>query len=312
MTTVTDLLLAIDGGGSKTLALVAGVDGTVLGRGVAASSNYQSVGFNAATRALEAATSAALESAGYDPSSSIAAACLGLAGADRPVDKALFDAWLRERSQLARWTIVNDAELVLHAGTPNAWGIALICGTGSICYGRAADGRTARAGGWGHLIGDEGSGYAVGITALRLATQTADRRADAHALLAAVLDYWQLAEPRDLVSYVYSPERTRAEIAALAQRIAELADSGDLWAREVLAQAAHELGRLVAAVVRSLDLQEPPLAFGGGFIGAYALLRQEVVTQAGIALGPHAYVTEPAQGALVLARRLLHAAMPMK
>lgn len=300
-----ELLLGIDGGGSKTASLISDADGTLLGRGTAGSSNYQSVGFAAASAAIQAATTTALQSAGLDARRPIAAACLGLAGADRPTDQARFAAWLREQAQIAQWTITNDAELVLQAGTPASWGVALICGTGSICFGRAPDGRSARAGGWGHLIGDEGSGYALGVGALRLATQTADGRADAQAVLAAILAHWRLTDSQELVSYVYSPTRTRADIAVLAPLLVALADHGDGWAQEVVAQAAHELGRLISAVVRRLDLHEPPVALGGGLIGASASLQHAITAQTGIVLGSCVYVAEPAHGALKLARGLL-------
>lgn len=301
---MAELLLGIDGGGSKTLALVADRNGTVLGRGTAPSSNYQSVGFAAATAALEAAAAAALEDAGHS-TGTIAAACLGLAGADRPDDRLRFERWFREHAAAERVAVVNDAELVLCAGTPAGWGVALISGTGSFCYGRAPDGRTARAGGWGYLIGDEGSGYAISIEALLLATQTADGRAAAHTILSAILDHWQLAEPQELVGYVYHPERTRAEIAALAPHIMALADDNDPHAQALVARAAYELGRMVAAVVRKLDLQAPPIATAGGVIGAYPALQHAVVTHAGVTLGPISHAAEPARGAIVLARRLI-------
>ena len=300
-----ELLLGIDGGGSKTVALVADRNGTLLGRGEAGSSNHQSVGFPAAVAAIDGATRSALEQAGYDATAPITAACFGLAGAARPADRARFDTWLVEQSSIGCWSIVIDAELVLAAGTPAGWGVALICGTGSICYGRSADGRTARAGGWGYLMGDEGSGYAVGVGALRLATQTADGRADAGRILRAILDYWRLREASELIAHVYHPARTRADIALLAQPVASLAEQGDPSAQELMAQAARELARLVDAVVHTLGLHEPPVALGGGLLGARPSLQRALVAQAAVALGTCTYVAEPARGAVILARRML-------
>lgn len=303
---MTDLVLGIDGGGSKTRALLANRSGEVIGIGVAASSNYQSVGFAAATAALDAAIAAAFDEAGIVPAP-IRAACFGLAGVDRPEDQQVFNRWLHERGIVQRWSFVNDAELVLAAGTPGGWGVALICGTGSICYGRAPDGRETRAGGWGHVIGDEGSGYDIGVQALRLATQTADGRADAHALLEAILDHWSLEEPSQLISFVYRPETTRAIIAALAQRVDALAEAGDSHAQRLLDHAGAELGRAIAAVVRKLALDHPPLALGGGLLGGSRRLQAAVMQHAQVALGPSQHVSDPATGALVLARRLIEA-----
>ncbi len=302
-TPMAELFLGIVGGGSKTRALLADRAGVVRGVCTAGSSNYQSVGWEASTNALQTAIDAVLSYTGADDT--VAAACFGLAGVDRPADQALYTAWVTRQAFAPRFTIVNDAELVLAAGTPTGWGVALICGTGSICYGRAPDGRTARAGGWGYLLGDEGSGYDIGVQALRLATQTADGRANAHAVLSAVLEHWQLAEPDALIGYVYRPETTRATVATLGGRIAALAALGDSDAIGIMDRAALELGRLVAAVVRQLDLTQPPVAFGGGVVVANAGLQRGIAAHAGVSLGPLCAVDDPARGALVIARRLL-------
>ena len=300
----TELVLGIDGGSSKTRALLADRAGRLLGSGTAGPANQQSVGFAAATRAILDAVAAAFHSAACAPIP-VAAACLGLAGADRPAERAAFAAWAMQQAIARRCCVANDAELVLAAGTPAGWGVALICGTGSFCYGRAPDGRSARAGGWGYLLGDEGSGYDIAIQALRLAAQTADGRAEAHALLRAVLDHWGLAEPADLIGRVYGPAMTRAAIAALARTIVALAEAGDPWAAGILNHAAAELARLVTTVARRLDLRQPPLALGGGLFGASPSLRQELAARTPIALGPVTYAEDPAQGAVELARRLL-------
>lgn len=300
-----DLILGLDGGGSKTRALLADRTGRVLGVGSAPSSNYQTVGFAAATAAIVAALQQAARQAGYADVPRVAAACLGLAGVDRPADAARFDAWLRDQGLAARWAIVNDAELVLAGGTPAGWGVALICGTGSIAYGRAPDGRVARAGGWGYLLGDEGSGYDLALRALRLATQTADGRADAQALLQAILATWQLGDASELIGYVYRPEMTRAAIAALARVVLELAEAGDAHASALVRSAAEELARLVAAVTRRLDLHAPPLALGGGLLTASPRLRAALQAAMPLPTGTHQIVSDPAQGALRIAQGLL-------
>lgn len=300
-----ELILGVDGGGSQTRAVLADRNGTVLGRGTAPSSNYQSVGFAMATAAVQHAVVGALTQAGLDPAADIAAACFGLAGVDRPADHALWEQWLLATGVARRFVLANDAELVLAGGTPDGWGVALICGTGSICYGRASTGTVARAGGWGYLLGDEGSGYDIALHALRLATQTADNRADARMLLAAILDYWKLSEPAQLIEQVYLSGMSRTEIAQVARPVMVLADAGDTHARSILEQAATDLGCSLTAVVRQLDLQQSPLALGGGVLGASAWLQQQVRKRASVVLGSQRYVDDPTQGALVLAQRLL-------
>jgi N-acetylglucosamine kinase-like BadF-type ATPase len=299
------LILGVDGGGSQTRALLADTAGQVLGAGAAGASNYQAVGFAAATQALRAAIAEALGRAGLAPETLLEAACFGLAGIGRPEDRVRFEEWATAHGLVRRCAFVSDAELVLAAGTPEGWGVALIAGTGSFCWGRTAAGHSARAGGWGFLLGDEGSGYDLALQALRLATQTADGRAQAHAILAAILDHWGLDTPAGLIPYVYSPERTRAEIAGISVPILKLAASGDTHAAALLESVAAELAHLIAALIDQLVLRQPPIAMAGGLLGASAGLRAAIVGQVGSALGPLSYVEEPAQGALILARSLL-------
>src|SRR5207244_11602264 len=97
----------------------------------------------------------------------VAAACLGLAGAARPEDQKVIQDWARAVSLAQAVEVTTDAAILLAAGTPEGWGLALVAGTGSIAYGRTADGRTARAGGWGYLMGDEGSAYAMVLAGLQ-------------------------------------------------------------------------------------------------------------------------------------------------
>ena len=301
----TQLILGVDGGGSQTRALLADMAGRVLGAGAAGASNYQAVGFAAATQALRAAIAEALRSAGLAPETPLEAACFGLAGIGRPDDRARFEDWATAERIASRCAFVSDAELVLAAGTPEGWGVALIAGTGSFCWGRNAAGHTARVGGWGFLLGDEGSGYDLATQALRLATQTADGRAQAHAILRAVLDHWELDGPSGLVPYIYSPERTRAEIAGISVPILKLAASGDTYAAALLERAATELARMVAALIDQLDLHTPPVALAGGLLGASESLRAAIVNQVRVPLGPLSYVAAPPRGALILARQLV-------
>ncbi|HET9221200.1 MAG TPA: BadF/BadG/BcrA/BcrD ATPase family protein, partial [Roseiflexaceae bacterium] len=156
---MTDLLLGVDGGGSGTRALLADRSGAILGAGAAGPSNHQAIGLEAAAQAIQSAIDMAFRDARVERSRPVAAICLGLAGAGRPEDRLRFEAWATRQNIARRCAVASDAELVLTAGTPDGWGVALICGTGSIAWGRAPDGRSARAGGWGYLLGDEGSGY---------------------------------------------------------------------------------------------------------------------------------------------------------
>jgi N-acetylglucosamine kinase-like BadF-type ATPase len=324
--TVSQFLLAVDGGGTNTQALLTDLEGRVLSRGLGPSSNLHNVGFERAGQAISTAIEGALAQVrgsahavapaaasgaanGRWREAGIAAACLGLSGVDSAQDEAQVTRWLEEQALAPRLLVVNDSELVLAGGTPAGWGIALISGTGSVCLGRTADGRTARAGGWGPLLGDEGSGYHIARLALLRVTQAADGRAEAPALLKAVLRHWSLADPTALIRHVHAPTTTAADLAGLATVVLDLAGRNDPAATEIVAEAARELGRHVDAITRILSLSRPPVALGGGLL-LRAVLRKAVLAAIQIELGPVAQVADPPLGAVQLARRLLQGAPP--
>jgi N-acetylglucosamine kinase-like BadF-type ATPase len=298
-----ELLLGIDGGGSKTRALITDRDGTPLGEGLGTSSNYHRVRFEGATNAIKTAIAGAFAQAGLAPVQ-FAAATFGLAGVDRPADRELYARWLESEQLAARYSVVNDAQLVLAAGSPDGWGIALICGTGSLCYGASRSGAVARAGGWGYLVGDEGSGYNIAVRAIQLATQTADGRSFAKGLLQLVLDYWKIDRPEDLVSCLYDSDTTLAKIAGLAPGVLALAEAGDTYARRLLDGAAAALAHHVDVVVKKLALDKPPVSLAGGLLCVSGALRTAVVERASVALGEVHVIENPVLGAIVLARKL--------
>ena len=226
MPTLPEVLLAVDGGGTKTQAVVADLEGKVLARGLAPSSTVHNVGFEESCQALTTAIEGALvnvlgpQARGEGRvwrSARIAAACFGLAGIDSPEDEAEVSRWVREQGITSRFSVVNDSELILAGGTPEGWGVALVAGTGSVCLGRTREGRTVRVGGWGPLLGDEGSGYQIAISALRRATQTADGRAAAKALLDAVVRHWSLPDAVALIRHVHAKDCRTAVLDAVAR-----------------------------------------------------------------------------------------------
>src|SRR4051812_26792217 len=216
------LVLGIDGGGTSTVALLASRQGEPIGRGVAGPSNAKAVGAPAARQAPEAAMAAAFENAGFEASPA-AVACLGLAGFDRPEDRQLLGEWAEAGRWAERLILVNDGDLVVAAGTPDGWGVGVIAGTGSIAVARSPDGRKSRAGGWGHLIGDEGSAYGLVLAALRRLARRADGRevprTSPDALSVHLCRALCIPGPERLVNVLYSSEFDRSKIAALAPAI---------------------------------------------------------------------------------------------
>lgn len=286
--------LAVDGGGTKTLAVLVDAQGRELGRGLAESSNHRAVGLQTAAARLHAACSLAARAAGRDLP--VTAAWLGLAGIDRPGDVDLLRSRLAAVAGELRLT--NDAELVL-AGLDGRAGVALVAGTGSIALGRDAGGHIVRVGGWGHLIGDEGSGYDIGRRALQAAMRMADGRAPRTALLDRVLAHYGAAAREDLLEHVYS--RDKAALAALAGDVLEASREGDAAARRIVRTAARELAHVALAAARSAGPADEPLALalGGGLLVIDAGYRRMVVGRIRRArsLGRVALVAEPALAA---------------
>ncbi|HEX2477321.1 MAG TPA: BadF/BadG/BcrA/BcrD ATPase family protein, partial [Lacipirellulaceae bacterium] len=186
-----DLLLAADAGGTKTAAWLVDLNepesNRVLGRGRAGAGNPLSVGFDAATSAVNEAIAAARDDAGF-PDYRVDRLILSIAGAaNEAVGKQFLD-WVRSLGLAERVGIVSDVLPVLAAGTPQCVGIAVIAGTGSVAFGRNADGKTQLCGGWGYLLGDEGSGYYIGQMGLSHALKRMERYSVLDPLTAELLE----------------------------------------------------------------------------------------------------------------------------
>ena len=302
-----DLVLGIDGGGTRTVAMLARSrpNGTwhILGRGEAGPSNRQAVGTATALSALDAATEAAFAAAGK-PRMPVRVACLGLAGAGRKNDQEVVREWAARAKLGATVDVIEDAALLLAAGTPEGWGVAVVAGTGSMAFARASDGRTARAGGWGPLLGDEGSGYAIALAGLRAAARAADGRAPATPLTDRLLAACGLTRAEELIGVVYRGG-DRATLAALAPVVLEAAEAGDRVAAEIVTTAATELSAAAAAAARQLGLSAAfPVALAGGLLASSLAYRERflrALTDRGLTADPVTIVTEPAEGAVRLA-----------
>ncbi len=308
----SSLALGIDGGGTHTVALLAAATAdkwTIVGRGTAGPSNLQVVGNERALTALDEAVNAAFRAAGI-PRNSVACACLGLAGADRADDQIVIREWAERVGLAKRVDVTNDAAILLAAGTPQGCGLALIAGTGSFAFGRSTDGWRARAGGWGYLLGDEGSAYAVVLAGLQAVARAADGRGPATRLTERFLKQLGLNQPQELIAAVYRSGRSRADLAALAPLVLEEAEADEV-ARGIVEREARELARAGETVVRQLRWEGPiPLALAGGLLLGSEVYRQRVLdalTSFGVAPGPITLVDEPAQGGVQLAVTALRA-----
>ena len=295
---MSGLVAAVDGGGTKTVAVVVDRDERERGRATAGSSNYTVAGGERAAAEVRQAVAEATRLAGGElPLRSL---WIGLAGVDRAGARENLTPLLQPLAAEIRLT--NDAELIFGA-LPGGIGVVVIAGTGSIALGRDAAGTTIRAGGWGHLIGDEGSGYDLGRRALQAAAQAADGRGPATALLDAILRHWELGQPLAMIDRVYRSTE-KAEIAALSSHVFAVARDGDAVARRIVADAASELALAATAVAVRLDFGDgvPPLALAGGLLTGETGYRAMVVRRLRRSFGRATVVDDPALSA---ARSLL-------
>jgi N-acetylglucosamine kinase-like BadF-type ATPase len=304
-----DLLLAVDAGGSKTVACLARSTSPrmhqILGRGRAGGGNPLSVGIDEATRAIDVAVTAARRAANL-ADVPVVRAVLAVAGAANPDMARQLERWAYEVKLADRVAVVSDVFPILAAGTEDGVGVALIAGTGSVAFGRAADGRTIRCGGWGYLVGDDGSGYSIGRAGLRLALQDYDANGGTlQPLAATVVHELQTGTAADLVKAIYTSDNPRALIASLAPLVVKAAKNGDSTAQQILAVAAHDLAALAAQTARAVGLAEQSfsLALAGGVLVGSLYVREQVAARlaAMAILCEMCVVDDPLAGCLRLA-----------
>ena len=262
------LQLGLDIGGSKTQALVAG-HGVVVADVRGPSANPASVGVLEAARQIRRLL-ADLARRGIDLEA-ISSVCAGAAGVDTPEQEARIAAVLAEALPRATVTVVHDTELLLAAaGTPT--GIALIAGTGSVAWGRSPDGRQARAGGWGYLLGDDGSGYGIARAAVRHALSRLDVGLGPDPLSTQLAASCGVARPGLLLDHFYAVGERRYW-AEQSRTVFELAEADDPAAYGIVAGAAGTLATLVELVSLRLAIAGPVI-LAGGVLVHQPLIRQ--------------------------------------
>lgn len=255
MNSAQALVIAVDGGQSSTLALVATTDGEIIGAGFAGPSNHVSEagGLERLRNAITQSSAEALTSTGK-VAEQVVSVCLGMTGgAEMAYDMAqpLFPQ--------ARLQSYYDSVTALAGASLAQPGVVVIAGTGAVAYGRLADGREAKAGGWGYIMGDEGGGYDIGRMALGAASQAADGRSDATRLLQTIPEYLGLADLKAVHGAIYAGEISRPQIARLTVPVVAAAQAGDAVARHLLESAGCQLALAALAVVQQLGMTETGL-----------------------------------------------------
>ena len=295
-------VLGIDAGGTKTVCLLADEQGVVLSEGRGGGANLHTAGELAVEKVLHESMEAAIGDRAITP----AAICLGIAGVDREDEMRTVRAVMRRIGYKSRVLVVNDALIGLVAGARDEPGIAINAGTGSIVYGRNAAFEAARAGGWGHMIGDEGSGYWIGRESLAAVMRAADGRGPATGLTAEILAHFNVDDESRLPRIVYDREQPRVSVAALGPIIQRVAEQGDAVAGRILERAAEELVLAARSVATRLEMRGDAFTFylAGGVFRVVPWLVDELQRRL-VEVAPRAQVevlhAEPAIGAVWLA-----------
>jgi N-acetylglucosamine kinase-like BadF-type ATPase len=293
-------VLGIDAGGTKTRAILADEDARVVGGALGGGANLRTHGELEVEKVLHAV----IEEARAGGNASPEALALGIAGADRPADEAVLRGILRRIGFRDRVVVTNDARIAFVAGSPERVGLALVCGTGSIAWGRNRAGEIARSGGWGWHLGDEGSGFWIGERAIRDVLRAADGRGRATSLDRALSEHFEIARPDQILHAIYDREFPRTKVARFAPRVAEAAFAGDEVAKAILSDAAGELVRAATSVRERLRLEDSPydVVLSGGTVAAVPALAADVERRhARPPASVRLLAEEPAMGAVKLA-----------
>lgn len=260
-------VIGIDGGGTKTALKLADKNESVILTMEGGPCNINSMGKEAVLNMLKELLNDTLIKAQLSLED-IETICIGTAGVDRPSDKAIMEEIIRSTGFKGKTIITNDAVTALYGGVGGAEGVILISGTGSICYGRNTNAETKRAGGWGHIIGDEGSGYYIGINAINRIAKAFDGIEESTLMTDLILNHLKLRNATELIDYVYRSGAGKSEIASLAKLVDEAYKQGDIAAEEILEKAAYELFLISKAVLDGLNLnnKKTVLAVNGSVI----------------------------------------------
>ncbi len=302
---LTPTLIAIDAGGTKTDLLWAQPDGQVLSRAEGQGINIASKPPGVWDETLEDL----LERAGVNRET-VRVACAGAAGYTLPDRRAMFERLLQEKLPQARVLVLPDYAIALEGATGGAPGVLVIAGTGSIACGRDREGRLMRAGGWGYLLGDEGSGFWIGREAVRAALAAAEGWGEQTLLQEMLANTFGSADCGEWLSALYRTQNPQSLLAQCAPLVSGAAEQGDPLAERILTRAADHLAHLVVQIVTHLHLPDDfPVCTVGGVWKSQGVLMARFRRQVAESLPQwrgevKPPLRTPVEGALLVAMRL--------
>lgn len=297
-------VVGVDGGGTKTEAVIMDANQRVIGEGRSGPSNPLRVGLAASAAAVREAIDIACAMAKLRRGDLVAAE-IGLAGARRHE--------LRERMRemltalgIGEIEVVTDADIALYGATDGAPGLVVIAGTGSICCGINSRGKSFCAGGWGPISGDEGAGAWLARRALRAIAYASDGRGPTTMLTDLACAYFHVTTADDLTTAIYAPTITNERLAGFGKDVVEAAKRKDSIALEIVTEGGRELGLAAVAVIRQLQLEKErfQIAYVGGVFRASGDLVLNPLRAEVKKIAPRAYFEPPHFAPAVAAARM--------
>ncbi len=248
-------VMGIDGGATKTLLKMSTLEGNLIASYEAGPANINVVGSRKLKKTLSELIINSVKSAGMDLNK-CKCLCIGTAGAGREKERKMLVRMIKDIGFTQRLIVTDDVITAFHGGVGENEGIIIISGTGSICFGKNSKGESFRTGGWGYIIGDEGSGYYIGRRILNTIMRSYDNREGYTVLTPLVLSRLNLNNPEDLVKYVYRSRTEVREISELAKLADDACDLGDTTAENILKDTARELFCCVKTVIERLKFSD--------------------------------------------------------
>ncbi len=299
-------VVGVDGGATKTQAVILDANFAILGEGLAGPSNPLRVGIANAAAAIREAIDKACEAA-HLRRTDLMAAEIGLAGARRNELRARMREAL-STSGIPEVVVVSDADIALYGATEGEPGLIVIAGTGSICCGINARGKMMCAGGWGPVVGDEGGGAWIARRALRAIARAADGRGGVTSLTSAACAYFHVTNADDLSTAIYAPTMTNERLAGFGKYVIEAAKAKDRISREIMVEAGRELVTAAGAVIRNLKLERETfqVAYVGGVFAAAGELVLSPMREEIKKIAPRAYLAPPRFSPAIAAARMAH------
>lgn len=298
--TQTTYVCGWDGGGTKTQVLCLTPEGRALAEGT-----FGPLNLNGAEEEKIAATireSVAFMTGQPGGLAGCGALVIGTAGVSNRAAVELVTRAVRQCGYAGPLRLLGDQEIAL-AGAIDGPGAVLVAGTGAICCGRDGAGNRVRVGGYGYLIDDGGSGYALGRDILTAVVRAADGRGPATALTEAVLAALNAHGVGEIVTWLYAPATGKKEVAALAPLLLPALEQEDAAALAIARAAAEELALLACTAWKNLGLDRGELALTGSILQRYPCIRQEVAQRC-LARHPHMKIIDPRGSAAFGAARL--------